>query len=260
MTHEMAVVTGASSGIGAVYAEQLAARGYDLLLVARDAARLQALAERIGATHGVQVRVLALDLRLASATQLDALVADAAVSLVINNAGIAGADALLTADNATLDAIIEINVQAACRVAAAATRRFVTRRRGTLVNLASVVALMPDQFEPVYVASKAFMLALSESMAAACKPHGVHVQAVLPGVVRTAIWERSGHGLDGVPAERVMEAEDLVRAALRGLDLGEHLTIPSLSEVELWDQLLRARRAMVPQLSVRTPAARYRTG
>lgn len=258
MTRNIAVITGASSGIGAVYAERLAGRGFDLLLVARDEPKLEALAQRLGTAYPVSVQTQQLDLRQATAEQIHALFEDAAVSLLINNAGIAGADALFAATDTLLDAIVDINVHAACRVAAAAARSFTARKRGSIVNIASVVALMPEQFEPVYVASKAFMLALSESMAVNCAAHGVHVQAVLPGIVRTAIWERSGHGLEGIPPGMVMEAEDLVDAALRGLDLGERVSIPSLPDPALWQALLDARQQLQPLLSLREPAARYR--
>lgn len=261
MPRDTALITGASSGIGAFYADRLARRGHDLVLVARDQARLDALAERLRRETGVAVEVLAAD--LADPAQLTVverrLAEDGAIGMLINNAGIAGGGPIASGDVARYDAMVRLNVLAPTRLAAAIAPRLARRGSGTIVNLASIVALMPGGgLGATYVASKSYMLLFSEALAAELAPRGVRVQAVLPGATRTEIWERAGLDLDAFPPERVMAVEDLVDAALTGLDLGEAVTIPSLPDPARWDAYLGARTAMTPDLSHRVPAARYR--
>ena len=254
-----AVVTGASSGMGATYAAQLARRGHDLLLVARDAARPEALATRLHAGTGVAMQVLPADL-----TKPDDLAAverrlepDRAVAMLVNNAGLGPTGPALASDPAQLDRMVALNVVAAHRLAVAAARTFVGRGGGTVVNIASVVALAPALFSPSYVASKAFVLALTESLAAETAGRGLWLQAVLPGLTRTEIFERAGHDIGRLDPDMVMDAEEMVRAALVGLDQGELVTIPSLPDVARWEALMAARKALAPDLSHRHAAARY---
>jgi short-subunit dehydrogenase len=255
-----ALVTGASSGIGATYAAQLARRGHDLLLVARNTARLEALGRRLRAEASVAVDVLSADL-----TQADDLAAveqrlrhDASIAMLVNNAGLGPSGSALASDTARLDRMLALNVVAVHRLALAAARAFVSRGGGTIVNIASVVALAPSLFPPSYVASKAFVLALPESLAAETAGQGLSLQAVLPGVTRTEIFERAGHDIGKINPEMVMEAGEMVAAALAGLDQGELVTIPSLPEAARWEALVAARNALGPDLSHRHAAARYR--
>lgn len=256
----LALVTGASSGIGAVYAERLAARGYDLLLVARDEQRLQAAATRLRAEHKVQVEVLKADLTL----QVDMLKveqrlrSDSSISLLLNNAGIAADGSLAVADTDQLEAMIQLNVVAVTRLAAAAAASFSAAGRGAIINIASVVALIPERFNATYSATKAYVLSLTQSLAAELDGKGVQVQAVLPGVTRTEIWERSGIDAQGIPAEMIMEATEMVDAALAGFDQGELITIPSLPDSADWDSFVAARFALGPNLSKSSAAARYK--
>lgn len=254
-----ALITGASSGIGATYAHRLAARGCDLVLVARDHARLDALARTLGDTHGISVDVLPADLSMAAQRQQveQRLQEDPRIDLLINNAGITLGRHFLQADVERIDALLQINVLAVTRLAAAAGRAFAARGRGTLVNISSVTALMAESFEPAYLASKAYVLAFSQGLAQELRPQGVRVQVVLPGMTRTEIWERSGLDLHGVPASMVMDVGDLVDAALAGLDQGEDVTIPSLPDRADWEACTAARLKLGPQLSLRHPAARY---
>lgn len=251
------LITGASDGIGAVYAERLARRGHGLVLVARRADRLEALAERLRGETGVPVRTLAAD--LATAEGLEAVEAllrsDAAITGLVNNAGIAGEGAFADAAPGHLTDLIGLNVLAVTRLAAAIAPRLAARGAGTIVNLSSVTALMPTQFTAVYPASKAFVLAFSEALQAELGPLGVRVQAVLPGITRTAIWD--AERMASVPPEMVMDAAEMVDAALAGLDLGETITIPSLPDTAPLDALLSARDRLGPDLSRNHPAARY---
>lgn len=144
------------------------------------------------------------------------------------------------------------------RLAAAAARAFSARGAGTIINIASALALAPELFSGSYSGTKAYLLNLSLSMQQQLTPLGVRVQAVLPGATRTEIWDRSGASVDAMPAEMLMEVGDLVDAALAGLDMGEPVTIPPLAALEGWTRMDAERRALAPQLSVRLPAERYR--
>ena len=257
MTKQTCLVTGASNGIGAVYADRLARRGHDLVLVARSADKLQALAERLRKETGVAVEALAADLGKPDdlARVEKRLREDAAITGLVNNAGIAGEGPILTADPAHIDSMIALNVSAVTRLAAAIAPRLAARGAGTIVNITSVTALMPEAFTAVYPATKAFVLAFSEALQAELGPKGVHVQAVLPGITRTAIWEEER--LAQIPAEMVMSVDDMVDAALAGLDLGERITIPSLPDNADFERFIAAREALRPNLSLRKPASRY---
>ncbi len=255
-----ALVTGASAGIGAVYADRLAKRGYDLVLVARDAGRLEELAGRLRAETGRTVEVLRADLTVrADVAAVEArLGAEPAITMLVNNAGMALGGALLEADVASIEALVALNVTAPTLLATAAGRAFVARGSGAIINLASVMAFAAEMGDGAYCGSKAYILTLSQSMAATLEPQGVRVQAVLPGATRTEIWERSGMDVNAVPAEMIMGVDDLVDAALVGFDAGETVTIPPLAEEKPWLDLNAARQALMPIMSRSQPGARYR--
>ena len=257
-----AVVTGASTGIGAVYADRLARRGFDLVIVARDASRLGQLAERLTRETGRNVETLAADLTDAADLQrvAERLSSDPSITMLVNNAGMSLNGGMLDNGPVELQRIIALNVTAPTLLAAAAGKAFVARGAGAIVNIASVLALAPEIYDGVYSGTKGYMLNLTLSLAATFATHSVAVQAVLPGATRTEIWERSGQDVNAFPADMVMDAGDLVDAALVGLDKGEIVTIPPLADASLWDAFDAARRAMGPHLSRRDVAARYRRG
>jgi short-subunit dehydrogenase len=255
-----AVVTGASSGIGAVYADRLAHRGYDLVLVARDQARLDDLAARLRAEAGVAVEVLRADLsRRDDIRRVEVRLQGGDVVALVNNAGIAVAGPTVDMDPDSLEAMVQLNVIAATRLARAVAPGLAARGRGDIINIASVAGLRGDQpsISVGYSASKAYILAFSEGLGSELAPRGVRVQAVLPGVTRTEIWEKGGIDVDTMPAEIIMDTADMVDAALAGLDLGEGVTIPSLPDVGDWAAFKSAREALYPNLSHRRPAGRY---
>ncbi|AHZ68775.1 Short-chain dehydrogenase/reductase SDR [Pseudomonas mandelii JR-1] len=238
----------------------MAARGFDLLLVARDEQRLQAAASKLRAEHGVQVEVLKADL-----TQKDDVLkleqrlrSDSSISLLLNNAGVAAEGLLANSDMDQTEKLIQLNVTTVTRLASAAAAAFAKAGRGTIINIASVVALFPERFNATYSASKAYVLSLTQSLNAELDGTGVKVQAVLPGVTRTEIWERSGIDATQIPADMVMEAGEMVDAALSGLDQGELITIPSLPNASEWDDFVKARLVMAPNLSKSTAATRYK--
>lgn len=255
-----ALVTGASSGIGAVYAERLAKRGHDLILVARDETRLNEAAGRLRAAHNVSVLILPADLTAEPglATVERRLESDPSITLFVNNAGIGALASLLDTSPATITSLIQLNVLAAARLGAAAARGFAPRGQGTIINIASVLALVAERFNPVYNATKAFVLSLTQNMHRELSPQGVRVQAVLPGVTRTEIFERAGGDISAYPPEMVMEVHEMVDAALSGLDQGEIVTIPSLPNAGDFDTLTAARLALGPNLSRNHAADRYR--
>ncbi|MBN8942993.1 MAG: SDR family oxidoreductase [Rhizobiales bacterium] len=254
-----ALITGASSGFGALYADRLARRGYDLVLVARNVERLRALAERLTQDTGRKVDVIGAD--LADRTDLarveEVLRTRSDIALLVNNAGVAATTPLLQSDVAGMEAMVALNVQALMRLTYAAVPAFVARGKGAVVNIASIVAVAPELLNGVYAGSKAFVLAFSQSLLNELAGTGVRVQVVLPGAAATELWERSGGSLAQLPKAIVMSGADVVDAALSGFDQGEFVTIPSLPDAGDWDAFERARKALGPNLSRAVPAGRY---
>lgn len=254
-----AVITGASSGIGAIYAERLAARGYDLVLVARNKSRLAALGAKIIAATGRGVRTLTADLNdLAELAEVERLLrTDPSVTLLLNNAGVGGAAPLLDSDVDKMDSMIALNVRALMRLTYAAAPAFAARGAGTIINIASIVAIAPEMLNGVYGASKAFVLAFTLSLQHELASKGLRFQAVLPGATATEFWEIAGMPISNLPSEIVMPAADMVDAALAGLDAGELVTIPSLPDADDWANYEATRQALAPNLSKAKAAARY---
>lgn len=255
-----ALITGASSGIGAVYADRLARRGHDLILVARDAGRMEALAATLRADTGRTIEVVGAD--LTDGDDLDRiarrLADDASITLLVNNAGMSLNGGLLENEAPALERIITLNITAPTLLASAAGKAFKARGKGAIINIASVLALIPEMFDGVYSGTKAYLLNLSLSLANQLADTGVRVQAVLPGATRTEIWERSGKDVDSFPPEIVMDVNHLVDASLLGFDRGETVTIPPLEDESLWQTYHAARTALAPHLSRRDVASRYR--
>jgi short-subunit dehydrogenase len=258
-TKGTALITGASSGIGAIYADRLAKRGYDLILVARNQSRLAALAQRLKNETARSVETIAADLNdKADLAQIEmTLRTNASITLLVNNAGVGAAAPLLNSDVEKMDEMIHLNVGALTRLTYAAAPGFVARGGGTIVNIASLVAISPETLNGVYGGSKAFVLAFSHSLQHELAQKGIRVQAVLPGATATEFWDIAGPPVHNLPTGIVMSAEDMVDAALAGLDQGEIVTIPSLPDKAEWDAFDAARRAMSGRLSSAVPARRY---
>ncbi len=257
-----ALITGASGGIGAIYAEQLAARGHDLILTARNADRLEAVAETVRGASGRTVEALAADVndRAGLRRVEDRLRSDPAITLLVNNAGFGSAAPLLQADPDEMERMIGVNVTAVTRLAYAAAPAFVARGHGAIINVASTVALNPELLNGVYGASKAYVLAFTQALQHELAPRGVRIQAVLPGATATEFWTVAGvGGHRNLPASIVMTPSDLVAAALAGFDAGEVVTIPPLENGAAWSALDAARLELAAQLGAATPASRYRT-
>ncbi|NIE83077.1 MULTISPECIES: SDR family oxidoreductase [unclassified Burkholderia] len=255
-----ALVTGASSGIGALYAERLARRGYDLVLVARQRDRLDALAKRLGNETQVGVEVMAADLNdRAELARVEArLREDAGLSLLVNNAGVGTHTPLLDSDVERMTSMIELNVTALTRLTYAAVPGFVARGGGAVINIASIVGIAPEVLNGVYGGTKAFVLAFSQSLHHELAAKGVRVQAVLPGATATDFWATGGLPIEHLDPGIVMPAAEMVDAALVGFDRGELVTIPPLHDEGAWLAYESARRTMSGQLSTNSAAPRYR--
>jgi short-subunit dehydrogenase len=255
----LAVITGASSGIGAVYADRLARRGYDLLLIARNRERMEDLAKKLAAETGREVQTLAADLTNSKAlAELEQILReDSRVTLLVNNAGLGATKPLLDSDVTDMSQIIALNVEALTRLTYAVAPEFVKRGSGTIINIGSIVGVAPERLNGVYGGTKAFVLAFSQSLQHELAEKGVTVQVVLPGATATDFWSKAGKPVEHLPQEIVMTAEDMVDAALAGLDQGEFVTIPALPDAGQWQNYEAARQAMMPHLSRTKPAARY---
>jgi short-subunit dehydrogenase len=253
-----ALVTGASAGIGAVYAERLADRGYDLVLVARRRAELETLAASISGRTGRKVDVLVADLGQSEGQEAVArrLRDDETITVLVNNAGIAVGGPVPGGDVTAVEKMLAINVVALTRLAGEAATVFAARQSGTIINISSAMAVLPSAAAAAYAATKAYVLHLSRGLGEAVARQGVHVQAVLPGYTRTALID--GLVAGGLPDEIIMPVDDLVDAALAGLDQGETITIPSLPDVADWNVYDAARLKLTQNLSRDRPAERYR--
>ncbi|QRM44249.1 SDR family oxidoreductase [Rhizobium sp. BG4] len=255
----IALVTGASSGIGAIYADRLAKRGYDLILVARNGERLSALASRISGETGRKVETVVADLGAqADLAKVEAVLkGDRNITLLVNNAGVGGTAPLLSADVDKMQQMIDLNVTALMRLTYAAVPGFVARGGGAIINIASIVAIAPEILNGVYGGTKAFVLAFSQSLKHELTDKNIRVQAVLPGATATEFWGIAGMPVEHLPGEIVMSAEAMVDASLKGFDQGEFATIPALEDSALLQAHEDARQAMMPHLSRSVPAARY---
>ena len=257
MTKPAVLITGASSGIGATYADRFARRGHDLVLVARDAARMERLATRLRDAFGVTIEILSAD--LTKADELAAVEArlrdDRRIGVLVNNAGAAIGGSFIEQATDDVARLVALNTTAPLRLASAVAPRFADAGEGAIINIGSVVGLAPEFGMTVYGATKAFIQFLSQSLAFELAPKGVYVQAVLPAATMTEIWERAGADADTLPT--MMDVNHLVDAALVGFDRHENVTIPPLHDAEQWDAMQSARQAMLPFQQTQV-AERYR--
>jgi short-subunit dehydrogenase len=255
-----ALITGASTGIGATYADRLARRGYDLILVARNKATMENLAKRLAGNTGVRIQVLPADLTVeADLDRVERVLRDdPSITLLVNNAGAATLGAFASADIERLDRDIQLNIVAPTRLAHAALPGLLARNRGSIINIASVMSQMVQPGIAVYGATKSYLLHFSEVLALEVSGSSVRVQVVLPGATRTALWDGSGVELKDLPPEIVMDVDEMVDAALAGFDQSERITVPSLPDAGDWQRLANAREGLQPNLSRKHSAPRYK--
>lgn len=215
-TPRRALVTGASSGIGAGFARAFAARGSDLVLVARRVDRLEALADEITRAHGIRVDVIDLDLSLPSPGALLRERVSGEVDLLLNNAGFGTHGDLATTDAALLEREIDVDVRAVVSLTRAFLPEMIAARRGAIVNLASTASFQPLPGMAVYGASKAFVRVFSEAVWQEARRHGVKVLALSPGPTRTEFFDVVG--TEAAAVGRFQSVEQVVATGLTALD------------------------------------------
>lgn len=255
-----AIVTGASSGIGKVYAEHLAARGYDIILVARREDRLRQIADDLRSRFDVRADFMMADLSQSAgiAAVAERILSDDTVSLVVNNAGFSALKPLTETPDDVIAKMIALNITALTTLSKAALTVFKAKGQGTLVNVGSGAGFAAYPDIPVYGSTKAYVYLFTQSLQSEVEGSAVKVQLVLPGAVVSEGWDvAGGAALDPLPASIVMGTEDCVDAALSGLDQGETVTAPSLHDVSLLEAYERAGASLLAAVFDSKPAARY---
>jgi hypothetical protein len=262
----LALVTGASSGLGTAFAERLAHDGYDLVLVARRRDRLEALARQLTEAHGATAEVLAADLtQPAELRAVEQRLADAAaLSLLVNNAGFGGYRPFVELDPDMAEELIRLQVLAVTRLTRAALPGLVSRGRGAVINVSSRLAFSATMSSPplpkraTYAAAKAFINTFSQILANELEGTGVQVQALCPGVVKTEFHQLMGVDSSSFPPAIVMAAEDVVAASLAGLTRNEVICVPALDDLSLLDQIGESQRKLLDQSRSGGLPGRYR--
>jgi uncharacterized protein len=255
-----ALITGASTGIGAVYADRLAKRGYDLILIARNGKLLNEIATSLSAATGRRVEALPADLtNKADLRRIEErLRTDRSITTLVNNAGFGGVSTLLDSNVDEMENMVELNITTPLRLTKAILPGLLERKSGAIINISSIVALNPELLNGVYSGTKAFVLNLTQSLHKEVSGKGIQVQAVLPGATASEFWDRAGiGGHQNLPSEIVMSSEEMVDASLAAFDRGELVTIPALPDVEDWNKFNAARIALAPNLSHKHSAERY---
>jgi len=227
----VALVTGATAGIGAAFVAQLAGEGCDLVLVARTEAKLTEQAEDLQQRYGIAVQTIAADLSTDDGLRrVEARVADAdePIDLLVNNAGFGLQDDFLDSDISAEDGMLAVNVRAVLRLTHAVLPGMVARGSGGIINVSSVAGSVPTATGATYAASKAWVTAFTESLSMLLRDKGVQVTALCPGFTRTDFHDRVGVSRGGVPERLWLEAGDVVSAALRDHRRGAVISIPGV--------------------------------
>lgn len=227
----VALVTGATAGIGAAFVAQLAREGTDLVLVARTEARLSEQAAELRQRYGIAVQTIAADLSTAEGLgRVEARVADAAapIDLLVNNAGFGLQADFLDSDISAEEGMLAVNVRAVMRLTHAALPGMIERGSGGIVNVSSVAGSVPTATGATYAASKAWVTAFTESLSMLLTDKGVQLTALCPGFTRTQFHDRVGVSRGGIPERLWLDAGDVVAAGLRDHRRGAVISIPGV--------------------------------
>ncbi len=249
-----ALITGGTAGLGAEFARQLAAQGHDLVLVARDEARLASTSDELAAAHGVQVEVLAADLATdAGCAAAAARIGDdtVPVDIVVNNAGFGMYRRFGAAPLADEERQLDVNVRAVLRLTHAAVQAMVARHRGRIINVSSVAGFVPRGGNATYAASKAWVTLFSEALSIQLAGSGVSITAICPGFTHTEFHQRAGADMSHVPDRLWLDAETVVREGLADAEKGKPISVPSRQ----YKAMVTAAR-LVPRPVLRTIMAR----
>ena len=258
----VAVVTGASAGLGKIYADRLAKRGYDLILVARRKERLESLSKELEQTYGVKAEVLVADLGNESDLKRvgAVLAADERITVLVNNAGTSVLKPSIAIPVENVENQMDVNAKSVTHLSLAVLPNFVKRNSGTLINIGSVLSFFALPISTSYSATKAHVMLFTIGLRDELANTGIRVQLVLPASTDTEIWDVAGIGVQNLKAGTVMTADDCVDAALAGLDAGETVTLPSVEDPNLWAAFDAARLAMAQASQTGKPASRYGLG
>jgi short-subunit dehydrogenase len=256
----IAVVTGASSGIGKMYAQRLAARGYDLLLIARRADRLKTVAADLESRFRIQVETLAVDLaqQAGLSEAIEKIASNASITLLVNNAGTSVFGPSAQASQEVLTRIVALNVTALTSLTNAVLPRFQERGSGTIINIGSVVGFAGYPLTPIYGGTKAYVLNFTQALQQQLAGTGIRIQLVTPASTVSEIWGTMGVDISDLDPATVMSTEDCVDAAMSGLDSGELITAPSVHDETLLRTFETASLALLAATQNGEPAPRYR--
>lgn len=254
-----AVITGASSGLGEVFAERLAKRGYNLKLVARRKDRLDAIADKLQNKYGIKVTNLVAD--LGAETDLENVIndlkADKSITLLINNAGTSTLSSVAATSVAKQKAMVDVNITALMLLSDAVLPQFIEKNEGILINIASVLGFYTLPISAVYSGTKGFVVQYTAGLQAELQGTNIRVQLVNPATTATEIWEVGGVPLSALDPSTIMTTEDCVDAILAGLDKGELTTHPSVHDQKLIDAYEDARINLFKGSQSGQPAQRY---
>ncbi|RBP51082.1 SDR family NAD(P)-dependent oxidoreductase [Arenicella xantha] len=254
----LAIITGASSGIGAIYADRLAAQGHPLLIVARRKDRLQQLATQLKKRYTVNVETLSLDLANPSdLLTLETKLKSDPVDILVNNAGSGGLGPLSSTTADKTEALVRLNIIAVTRLSQAALDGFRDRGKGTLINLGSIIAFWPSAAAAVYSGTKSYVVNFTRSIAMEFEGTDIRIQVVMPGPVRTEFFSSQGMSDSVFPDDYYITADELVDAALSGLEQGEIVTNPTMAEPKVWEDMENTRTTYFAAVSSGKVAPRY---
>lgn len=243
----LALITGASSGIGLAFAERLARDGYDVIVVARRKERLDELAHLLRGAHHVEVEVLASDLtKSAPLRRVEEHAAAAGLDLLVNNAGFGNAGAFADLDVDAEEEEIRLNVLALVRLTHAVLPGMIKRKSGNVINVSSMAGFQPGPYMATYGATKAYVTSFTEALAEELRGTGVHVQALCPGFTRTEFQDRGGIDSSKVPQMAWMTAESVVDASLAALRSRQLICVPGFG-----NQMLTGATSFIPRAIVR---------